>query len=335
MRIIIIVSTIVLVAAVAFLSCSKQGRYLKMTINTSSTILTLTAPLDKEEFGVLINDITNEINRLDLILNPYNEKSEISVLNKKSLYGIREIPISEELNDIFTVGLKYSSIDPSFDISVRPLIELWGFGVKDNQTSPTKEEIEKALQRVGYSNASIKTNKNGDKVLVLSSPLTFDFGSYGKGYIISKMIDIFKSQNIDDYLIDFGGDTYAKGLNPKGQPWVIAVRNPRGEAGTRGYLAIIRVTNDTIVTSGDYERYFVENGKRYHHIIDAKTGYPSYNAISATIVAESPTDADVLSTMAFLMGTNFFTNENFVYKESYIVTEDLEKELELHTFTNY
>ena len=143
---------------------------------------------------------------------------------------------------------------------------------------------------------------------------------------------IFKSENIENYLIDYGGDTYANGVNRKNEAWVIAIRNPieNTEENSEKYLALIKSTNYAIVTSGDYERYFTENGTNYHHIIDAKTGYPSYNSISATIVHTNSEEADALSTIAFLMGTNFFTNENFKYKEAYILTP----ENKLFIFTN-
>ena len=158
--------------------------------------------------------------------------------------------------------------------------------------------------------------------------MTFDFGSYGKGYIIEKLKEVFTKNKIKNYLIDYGGDTFASGLNSRGTPWVIAIRNPRNDAD--GYLAFLENTNCAIVTSGDYERYFIQDGSNYHHIIDAKTGYPSYNSISATIVHTNAEEADALSTTAFLMGTNFFTNKYYKYKEAYIVT----KENELYIVTN-
>lgn len=330
----IIIYALIFVSVSLIISCSAQKAYPKRIINISSTILTVTASINEEEMDILMNEITNEINRTDFILNPYNEESEISIVNKKSKEGIKEIAISDELADIFAIGLKYSAQNPSFDISVRPLIELWGFGVKENQTVPKKEEIEKALKNIGYKNVSIKTNENGSKSLILLKPLTFDFGSYGKGYILTKLINIFKSKNIKNYLIDYGGDDYAYGVNPKGKPWIIAVRNPReGEIEGR-YLTVIETTNAAIVTSGDYERYFMEDGKRYCHIIDAVTGYPSLSAVSTTIVTTNSADADAMSTMAFLMGTNFFTNESFIYKDSYMVIENEKNEYELFNITN-
>ena len=305
--------------------------YMRKTIIISGTILNITAQASEKKMNSLVDLITNEINRIDNIINPYNQKSEIAIINKKSLEGIKEIEISKELSRIFETGLKYSRLNPSFDISVRGLIELWGFGIKENQTVPSQSEINEALKNIDYSKLNIITNE--DKIfLKLEKNLTFDFGAYGKGYIITKLIEIFKNENIENYLIDYGGDTYANGVNRKGEAWVIAIRNPieNAKENSEKYLALIKSTNYAIVTSGDYERYFTENGTNYHHIIDAKTGYPSYNSISATIVHTNCEEADALSTIAFLMGTNFFTNENFKYKEAYILTP----EEELFIFTN-
>ena len=310
---------------------SSEENYIRKTIIISDTILNITAKISEEKMNNLTDLITNEINRIDNIINPYNQKSEIAIVNKKSLEGIKEIEISKELSHIFETGLKYSRLNPSFDITVRGLIELWGFGIKENQTVPTAKEINEALENIDYSKLNIITNE--DKIfLKLEKSLTFDFGAYGKGYIITKLIEIFKNENIENYLIDYGGDTYANGVNRKGEAWVIAIRNPieNLEENSERYLALIKSTNYAIVTSGDYERYFTENGTNYHHRIDAKTGYPSYNSISATIVHTNSEEADALSTIAFLMGTNFFTNENFKYKEAYILTP----ENELFIFTN-
>ena len=310
---------------------SSEENYIRKTIIISDTILNITAQTSGKKMNSLTDLITNEISRIDNIINPYNQKSEIAIVNKKSLEGIKEIEISKELSRIFETGLKYSRLNSSFDITVRGLIELWGFGIKENQIVPTAKKINEALENIDYSKLNIITNE--DKIfLKLEKSLTFDFGAYGKGYIITKLIEIFKNENIENFLIDYGGDTYANGVNRRGEAWVIAIRNPieNLEENSERYLALIKSTNYAIVTSGDYERYFTENGTNYHHIIDAKTGYPSYNSISATIVHTNSEEADALSTIAFLMGTNFFTNENFKYKEAYILTP----ENELFIFTN-
>ena len=308
--------SVALIMAVSFYM--SREKYIRTTIVISDTILNITAQTSQKGMEKLVGDITNEINRIDNILNPYNTSSEIGNINRASLNGKTEIEISDEMAHIINTGLRYSILTPSFDISIRPLIELWGFGVKENQTVPLQSDIDNALNNIDSSALSIITNEDNKKILKLSKPLTFDFGSYGKGYIIEKLKTVFETNGIVNYLIDYGGDTYANGLNSKGKPWVIAIRNPRNDAD--GYLGLLETTNCTIVTSGDYERYFTQDGTNYHHIIDAAIGYPTYNSISATIVHTNAEEADALSTTAFLMGTNFFTNEAFKYKEAYIVT---------------
>ena len=138
---------IIAVALIIIFSLYKNKEdYIKKTIIISDTILNITADTTEKKFNQIINSITNEINRMDNIINPYNQKSEIAIINKKSLQGIKEIEISKEIAHIFETGLKYSKIASSFDITVRPLIELWGFGIKENQTVPKQFEIDKALK---------------------------------------------------------------------------------------------------------------------------------------------------------------------------------------------
>jgi len=314
-------STIII--SVLFYNNKIKEKYLSETIYSSTTILNITAETSQKNFEKTIIAVTNEINIIDHILNPYNEKSEIASLNKKSREGETEIPLSKTLAFLFEKGLMYAKLSNyHFDISVGSLMELWGIDASSsNQTVPSKEDINYVLnEKSGSMYASIKTNSDGSYTLLLEKPLTFDLGSYGKGFILSKLVEIFKNNNIENFLIDFGGDTYAHGLNPKKKPWVIAIQKPRAYM-DNDYLAIIMTTNASIVTSGDYERYFIEDGIKYHHIIDAKTGYPSKEAISATIVDTDPLNADALSTISFLMGSNFYTNSKFNYSESYLVTE--------------
>ena len=329
MKLKIYMATIVVLLIIAIILYNKKEKYITKTVLISDTILNIKAQTTERNMEKLINAITNEINRIDFIINPYNKESEISILNKKSLEGETQIKVSKELASIISTGLKYSKLADGYDISIRPLIELWGFGVKTNQTVPSKEEIDNALLNINYTKAMLYTNDNDDIYINLSSPLAFDFGASGKGYIIDKIKNIFNKFDIKNYLIDYGGDTYANGVNQKGNPWVIAIRNPRNDED--GFLGLIQSTNTTIVTSGDYERFFIENNTNYHHIINSITGYPSTNAISATIVHTNAEDADSLSTIAFLLGTNFFNNTNFIYKEAYIVDENGE----LFIQTNY
>lgn len=331
--IIFIISAVLSVFILVYSKILKEN-YLHYTTAISSTILNITAQTSESIFNETVQEIIKEIERIDFILNPYNKKSEIALVNKESINGKTNIIISKELYELLRFGKKYSEYSGGeFDITVRLLIELWGFGIKENQTAPKKIEIENAIKNTGVKYIDFKENTDKTISLILKQPVQFDLGSYGKGYILSKMIDIFKNKKIENFLIDYGGDTYSLGVNPKGNPWTIAIRKPR-ETMEEQYLMIIKTTNAAIVTSGDYERFFTENGVNYHHIINAKTGMPSDNAISSTIVTDNPADADALSTLAFLLGKDFFTNKNLNYKEAYIVAEDKNKNIKIYSHTN-
>ena len=296
--------------------------YIDSEVFVSDTFLTITASTTAKKYKMLTNDIIKEIERNDNILNAYNAESEISKINKLSLEGNTNIAISKEIAHLFSIGMEYSKYtDGRYDIALRELIELWGFGIR-KPSVPDNNDIKNVLKNTGCHDASIITN-NDEYYLQVNRKISFDLGSYGKGYILEKIKDILSSYNIENYLLNYGGDIILNGVNRKNNPWVVAVKNPRDEYEQN--QLIIQSTNASIVTSGDYERYFMENNKRYHHILDATTGYPAYNSISATIVADNPTEADILSTAAFILGTNFY-NKNifkniFNYKQVYIITE--------------
>lgn len=320
----ILITALIIVSISAVIVYQKiyGKRYISTSISVSSTILNLTADMDKKSFDAIVDNILLEIARVDLIVNPYNKDSEISKINNSIKEGNTDnMYLSDELAYLLETGKYYSSISGGhFDVTVRSLIELWGFGIKDNQTVPTSSDIDKALKDTGYKYFSIKTNVDDTKTLSVEKKVSFDMGSYAKGYIIGRIANVFFENGVDNFLIDFGGDSYSYGLNKKGKPWVIAIKKPRNEIEGK-YLGVLYATNSTIVTSGDYERLFTENGTNYHHIIDAVSGYPSRNAISSTVVSDDPMHADALSTMSFLLGTNFFTNENLRYSECYMVVE--------------
>ena len=132
--------------------------------------------------------------------------------------------------------------------------------------------------------------------------MKIDLGGIVKGYAADETKRILNKSGIKNAIIDFGGNIYACGNNPSGEPWKIGIQNPFELS--RKYMGIINATDSTIVISGDYERYFEFEGKRYHHIIDSKTGYPSENELSAVcVIAKDSIDADALSTALFVLGT--------------------------------
>lgn len=312
-----------LLSTVLLLSCTPSLRYHSVTMRSSDTILEIQAKSKKSVFSKSISQIKNEIERIDLIINPYNKKSEIAKINRLSEEGESEFLLSPTLAYLIGEGLYFSSVCRGFDITIEPYIKLWGFGYTNRV--PSGEEIEKAGKRIGIENVFLSGRK-----MRLARSVSFDFGSYGKGYILDNIKTIMLSNGVSNFLVNFGGDIILMGKNSRNTPWVVGVKHPR----EGGVYFTVSLTNDSIVTSGDYERFFIEDNIRYHHIIDASTGFPADASISSTIVANTGLKADGLSTIAFIEGTNFL-NEGYDYKQAFIVIEDREEgKIELYAKTN-
>ncbi len=221
--------------------------------------------------------------------------SEIAVLNKNGGNTLSK--------DVYELVKKAVDIaqrsDGAFDPTVLPLALLWGFdtdGVK--QAVPAPDKIEKARALVDYKKVGLDDKS---RKATLPRGMGIDLGGIAKGYAADEARRIFREQGVKNALLDLGGNIVALGERPGGGAWRIGIRDPREGEGT--YYAVLNVTDRAVVTSGDYERYFIKNGKRYHHIFDPATGYPSESGvISATIVADDSTLADGLSTAVFVLG---------------------------------
>ncbi|MEK6794168.1 MAG: FAD:protein FMN transferase, partial [Spirochaetota bacterium] len=181
----------------------------------------------------------------------------------------------------------------------------------DKKRVPSPYEIQNTLRSVGSRMVRLQ-----GKTLLVARPVMFDLGSYGKGYALSIFASHAARLKIHHYLINFGGNIIARGRNPRGRYWTVGIQNPR----TDGVYVTVSLSNETISTSGDYENCFFVGNDRYHHIMDAATGYPSRAAIAATIIGNDATAVDALSTIAVIEGTNFFARD-FNYRSAWIFTE--------------
>lgn len=175
--------------------------------------------------------------------------------------------------------------DGAFDITVAPLMELWGFRDK-NYRVPEEEAVAEALKSVGYNKISNDTR--------------YDFGAVGKGYAGDVVCERLISRGVNSAILSLGGNVHAIGRRPSGEKWRVGIQNPDGE----GYAGYVSVENKAVVTSGGYERYFESDGEKYSHIINPKTGRPADNDIkSVTVICEKGALADALSTGFFVMGS--------------------------------
>lgn len=252
------------------------------------TYMSLTAYGSNSEEAV--NKAVQEINRLDAMFSVGNADSDVTKLNEN---GSGEV--SEETAFIMNRAMQVSEkTNGAFDITIYPLMELWGFTTK-NYRVPESSEIAEALKGVSYTNVSV----NGQQV-ALTGGSSIDLGGIAKGYTSSRVIQIMKDCGIEHAIVNLGGNVQVLGTKTDGSDWRVAIQNPASE---NSYLGILSTTDKAVITSGGYERYFEQDGQVYHHIIDTQTGYPSDSDLtSVTIVYSDGTTADALSTALFAMG---------------------------------
>ena len=255
------------------------------------TYMTVTAYGAKAQEAV--DEAEAEIQRLDELLSTGNEESEIAQLNQN-----KNATLSEDAGYLVERALELNKeTDGAFDIAIYPVMEAWGFPTQNYQV-PTADTLESLLKLADAS--QIIYDENSRKISFDREGMKIDLGGIAKGYTSSRIMDIYKENNISSGLVNLGGNVQALGTKPDGSKWRVAVQSPDD---TEDYLGILSVEDKAVITSGGYERYFEQDGKTYHHIIDPKTGYPAENGLtSVTVVSEDGTLADGLSTSLFIMG---------------------------------
>jgi thiamine biosynthesis lipoprotein len=238
-----------------------------------------------------------EIRKYDLIMSNYKPESEVSSVLKAATK--KPVKISPELSNIVKISLDFSEITGGlFDISIAPLVELWGFKNK-NFVKPSDSEISEIKKLVNYKNIILNPY---DNTLFLTHPgMKLDFGAIGKGYAIEKAAEILKKDGITSGMIDSVSNQYYIGSSPGLKYWKVGIKDPRNE---RKIIKYVYIRDKSVSTSGDYEQFFIKNNVRYSHIINPKTGYPVKEAIASTIVTENATAADALSTSILLLDEN-------------------------------
>lgn len=230
--------------------------------------------------------------------------SDVSQINGAA--GTAPVKVHPEILKMIETAIKYNKLtDGAFDITVGPMIKLWGFGT-DNERVPSDEEIAAAMKLVGSDR--IVVDEAAGSVELAAKGMSIDLGGIAKGFTADEVIKIFKSYGVTSALISLGASSiYTLGQKPDGTLWSVAVQHPRK---TGDYLGVIDMPQAALSTSGDYERYFIQNGKRYCHIISPFTGYPAESGVmSDTIVIDSRVPdcnmlADILTKVTFVSGVD-------------------------------
>ena len=248
----------------------------------------------KESIDTVVEDAFQKIKTLEELFGRRQKGSDIWKINQSP--GL-PVSVSPETYKLIEDGLHFSKIsNGAFDVTLGRIIELWDFeGAKPSV--PDAVDIEDALKGVG--GGSVLLDKAAIKVTPLNA-VKLDLGAIAKGYIIDEAGKVLIAHNIHNFIINAGGDMIIKGKRGS-KPWKVGLQHPRDKGKVMAHIEV-GDAKTAIVTSGDYERHFIEEGKRYHHILDPKTGYPSSGLISVTIKTLDAKVADALSTAVFVMG---------------------------------
>jgi thiamine biosynthesis lipoprotein len=237
-----------------------------------------------------------EIDLIERLATNYNDTSEVGRVNKAS--GSDTVVVSPQVGELIRLSLGYSlQSDGAFDITVGPLVTTWDF-LTPGPAPPGDHVIKRTLPLVGYRGITIRENQ----VFLQRRGMALDLGGIAKGYAVDKATSRMRSSGMERFIIDLGGNL---GVHWEGTRMLdstaatIYIRHPREEG---EFFGSFRMGTGGVATSGDYQRYYVRDGVRYHHILDPATGYPVTGVVSVTIVARDATSADALSTLVFVLG---------------------------------
>ena len=280
-----------------FFPAEKQETSVQPTSDTREifamdTVMTVTAYGDRSEEAVQAAE--EEIKRLDALFSVGNASGDIARLNENA-----SAVVSGETCELINRSKElYNSTGGALNIAVYPLMEAWGFTSGEYRV-PEQKEIDAMLTCMDVDEISCDEN-TGE--VILPEGMGIDLGAIAKGYTSARLMDVFVSYDIASAIVSLGGNVQALGNKPDGTKWRVAVEDPFSEEGD-SYAGILEITDQAVITSGAYERYFEQDGKRYHHIIDPATGYPAENGLaSVTVVSQDGALADALSTALFVMG---------------------------------
>lgn len=242
-------------------------------------------------------DIDKELERFDASLSMFNELSIISRINRNE-----DVTVDSLFANVFRQAMKISeATDGNFDITVAPLVNAWGFGFTEN-ISPTDAKIDSLLQIVGWQ--KIQLSSEG-KIIKEDPRIMLDCSAIAKGYAVDVIANLLKSNGVQNYMVDIGGEVDVAGVNPTGNLWRIGINKPEDDPLSRNQSlqTILEVSGLGIATSGNYRNFYYKDGMKYAHTIDPKTGRPvQHSILSSTVIAKDCMTADAYSTAFMVMG---------------------------------
>jgi len=283
----------------ALAACQRGPTVFSITGQTMGTTYSVVA-VDGGQ-GVAEHQITaaveTALSEVNAQMSNWDQGSDVSRFNAQS--GTSPVPIPASFADVMAAAEDvHLASDGRFDVTMGPLIELWGFGAPGSQTMPSDAEIAAALSRSGH--ASVLTLADGALQKARPDAQVY-LAAIGKGYGADHVGRALAGLGLEDFMIEIGGDLYASGVNPNGVPWQIGIETP--SARNSGVEQVVGLSGMGLASSGDYRNYFEQDGTRYSHVIDPTTGRPiTHQTTSATVVAENAMLADAWATAMLTLG---------------------------------
>lgn len=261
------------------------------------SLLTLTAwTTDTPAAHRAFAEVFAEFDRLDALLSVWKPGSDVLRLNAAAGQG--PVAVRHETREVLHAAARVSEWTAGkFDATFGALAEIWKFDHDQDNRVPAAAEIAARLPRVDYT--AVVVDDDAGTAAITRPGVRVHLGGIGKGYAVDHAIAILRRAGLADFMIQAGGDLYVAG-HAGDEPWRLGIQDPRGTAGES--FATLEVSEATFSTSGDYERFFEQDGVRYHHILDPDTGQPARGCRAVTIVAADATTADGLSTGVFVLG---------------------------------
>jgi len=332
MKRIAICALCMLFAVFALFGCGKSNDLYRREFYAMDTIIKVTIPVSghtDEELDKAVNAVINRFediaSKTTRFCETEDSKSKSEVWNINENAGIAPVKVSDEVFYLIETSIKYGELtEGRFNIAMGAMNDLWGFSSGEYRV-PSQYEIEETMKVCRFSDIVI--NAEEKSVFLKEKGMKLDLGAVAKGYAADESLKVLAEFGFESALIDAGGNIAMLGEKGDGAPWKVGVQDPDDMS---QILGVIDASDEHVVSSGDYQRYFEVDGVRYCHIFDGVTGYPVMDTTATTVISDSGIDADILSTIAFILGGDEmrgFCESNEVYNElSWIIVNKSDDE---------
>jgi thiamine biosynthesis lipoprotein len=292
-RIFLVLGFILLLALPSILPAQDDRLFRQSRILMGTSVEITVSRVEPKTAEEAMEAAFQEVERINRLMSHYRPGSEVSQISRHA--GQKEVRVSPETLEVIERALYFSRLsDGSFDITIGPVFRLWNF--REGKI-PEEEVLKENLERVDYR--KIKIDRGRSTVFLEGPRMELDLGAIAKGYAVDRACAVLKKSGIGNFLVNAGGDLKVGGEKEKGLSWTIGIQHPRLPS---EFIAKLKPKDAGVATSGDYEKSFVIDGERYHHILVPSTGMPARECQSVTILAPSAMDADALATTVFVLG---------------------------------